>query len=127
MPARGADTRWWRAALVERHTECGELSLVPPYPDAGDQPPARHAVERRHRFRGRDRIAVRHDQHRDADPNAARVRGDERHRTQRGIDVCPRGRAGIVADDDMVVDKDRIEADLPAFFAAAIMASGEAS
>ena len=39
-----------------------------PDPDAGNQPPAGHAVECRHRFRGRDRIAVRHDQHRDADP-----------------------------------------------------------
>jgi hypothetical protein len=38
MPAKDADTRASRAALMERDAECGKLRLVPPDPNAGNQP-----------------------------------------------------------------------------------------
>ena len=97
-------------AFVERHAERGEFGLVPACPDADRQPPARHPVERRQALGGGDRIAIRHDQHRHAYSDAVGVRGDERHRHQRVVNIGPRRRPGRAVDDDVVVDKDGVEA-----------------
>jgi len=40
------------------------------------------------------------------------VRGDKGHRDKGVVDVGPRLRAGVIADDDVVIDEDGVEADL---------------
>jgi hypothetical protein len=55
------------------------------------------------------------------------VRGDERHRDERIVDVGPRCGTGRAIDDDVIVDEDGVEPDLLGLFAAATIASGDVS
>ncbi len=98
--------------VIEREPKGVVLGLVPPAPEADDQPPAGHFVERRAHLRHQPGIPERRAHHQGAELDPRHDGGEGRERRP-GLDR-PFVRLAVEPPDEVVEDPDRIEAEASA-------------